>query len=311
MDLQKRFFGNVETVVRLGSATAPVSNWLARRQPVRWLLDRAVGLDPDRSLPTFRRETLRDWFDDRERAVAGAEHEVVLYPDLYTNYARVERGQAAVRVLEALGCRVHLADAPGSGRAPLSQGMVRTATERAEGVLAALRPHLEAGRDVVVIEPSDLAMFRRDYEQLLDAGDQEALAERSFELGEYVAGLVGNGADADGLADGDGAQVAYHSHCQQRTLDLEAPTVAVLGARGFDVTTSSVECCGMAGSFGYKTQYAELSRDVGEPLAEGFAGHDGALAASGTSCAEQLESLLGRAAVHPAELLDPADGRRT
>jgi iron-sulfur cluster protein len=311
MDLQKRFFGNVETVVRLGSATAPVSNWLARRRPVRWLLDRAVGLDPDRSLPTFRRETLRDWFSGRGSAVEEPVREVVLYPDLYTNYARVERGKGAVRVLEALGCRVHLSDAPESGRAPLSQGMVKTATERAEAVRDALRPHVGAGRDVVVIEPSDLAMIRRDYGKLLAEPDHQALAERTFEIGEYVAGLLGNGADADALADGDGASVAYHSHCQQRTLELEAPTVAVLEARGFDVATSSVECCGMAGSFGYKRQYAELSRDVGEPLAEGFADADGRLVASGTSCAEQLESLLGRAAVHPVELLDPTDGRRT
>jgi Fe-S oxidoreductase len=154
-------------------------------------------------------------------------------------------------------------------------------------------------------------MLRRDYEKLLPEADHRALAEGSYEVGEYVAGLLENGADADRLASGDGEAVAYHSHCQQRTLELEAPTVAVLEARGFDVETSSVECCGMAGSFGYKSQYAELSRDVGEPLAEGFAGYGGALAASGTSCAEQLESLLGRAAIHPVELLDPADGRRT
>jgi len=54
LDLQKRFFGNVETLARWGSAMAPVSNWLARRRPIRALLERIVGLDPDRSLPTFK-----------------------------------------------------------------------------------------------------------------------------------------------------------------------------------------------------------------------------------------------------------------
>ena len=306
MDLQKRFFGNVETFARLGSATAPVSNWVASLGPVRALLDRAVGLDPDRELPRFRRRTLRDWFAAREPGVRDPDREVAIYPDLYTNHVRVERGKAAVRVLEALGCRVRLADAGESGRAPLSQGMVRTATERAEAVRDDLARHVREDRAIVVLEPSDLAMFRTDYAKLLEPMDAEPIAEYTHAFGEYVAGLLERGADADALADGGGEPIAYHSHCQQRTLELEAPTVAVLEARGFAVRTSDVECCGMAGSFGYKSQYAELSRDVGEPLVEGFADHEGRLAASGTSCAEQLESLAGRPAVHPAELLDPA-----
>jgi iron-sulfur cluster protein len=309
LDLQKRFFGNIETLARWGSATAPLSNWLARRRPIRALLERAVGLDRDRTLPTFKRRTLRKWHADRQPGISDGGDEVVLYPDLYTNHVRVDRGRPAVRVLEALGCDVRLVEAPESGRAPLSQGMIETASEHAEAVWETLEPHVEAGRDVVVIEPSELAMFRSDYERLLPAAPAAALADASYEIGEYAVGRVEDGADPGALADGDGTAVAYHSHCQQRTHELEAPTVGLLESRGFSVDTSSVECCGMAGSFGYKQQYAELSRDVGEPLAEQFAGQDGRLAASGTSCAEQLEALLGRAAVHPIELLDPARDR--
>ena len=49
--------------------------------------------------------------------------------------------------------------------APLSQGMTSTATDHAEDVTAELGKHVDAGRDVVV-EPSDLAMFDREYERL-------------------------------------------------------------------------------------------------------------------------------------------------
>jgi len=211
-------------------------------------------------------------------------------------------------VLEALGCDVRLVDALESGRAPLSQGMIETATDHAEAVWDTLQPHVEAGRDVVVIEPSALAMFRSDYDRLLPSAAAEAIADAAFEIGEFLVRRVEDGADPGALAETDGAPVAYHSHCQQRTLDLEAPTVGLLKSRGFEVRTSSVECCGMAGSFGYKQQYAELSRDVGEPLADEFAGHAERLAASGTSCAEQLESMFGAPAVHPVELLDPGTG---
>ncbi|NHN40926.1 LUD domain-containing protein [Halorubellus sp. JP-L1] len=306
LDLQKRFFGNVDALARLGSAFAPVSNWIADTRPARAAMERVLGVDRRRDLPAFRRETLVDWFDARGGPAVPegeAARSAVLYPDTYTNHVTPERGKAAVRALEALDVHVRVPAVPGSGRAPLSQGMIETARSQAEAVSDALAPHVDAGRDVVVVEPSDLAMFAHDYERLLDADAADTLADASYEVCEYVYGRLDNGASADVLAELDG-DVAYHSHCQQRTLGLEAHTVAVLETLGATVQTSDVECCGMAGSFGYKEQYYDLSVDVGEPLAEDFADAT-QVVASGTSCVDQLESLLDRPAPHPIELVAP------
>ncbi|WP_254546865.1 LUD domain-containing protein [Halomarina pelagica] len=309
MDLGKRFFGNFGTVARLGSATAPLSNWVANAGPARALAERVLGIDRRRDLPRFERQTLRAWFDARGGAAvpAGdADREAVLYADPYTDHVQVDRGKAAVRVLEALGVHVRIPEVPESGRAPLSQGMVATAGERASEVYRSLVEHVDAGRDVVVIEPSDLAMFRQEYEKFLPEASFERLGEASYEVMEYVYGLLGEGADAGELADGRGEAVAYHSHCQQRTLGLDAYTEAVLDDLGFDVVTSSVECCGMAGSFGYKSEYYELSMDVGGDLQSEFAAHpDREIVASGTSCIEQLDALFDDGTRHPVELLDP------
>ncbi|EMA60212.1 LUD domain-containing protein [Halorubrum lipolyticum] len=309
VDPQKRLFGNFDTLAKLGSAFAPLSNWVAQAGPARSLMERTLGVDSRRELPRFERESLVDWFEARGPRVGPdeARRRVALYPDAYTNYVRTERGKAAVRVLEALDVRVDIPAAGESGRAPLSQGMVATAQSNAEAVYDALAPAVAAGRDVVVIEPSDLAMFNREYERLLEEDSYEALDGHSYEIMEYVYGLLENGADVDALPDGDGERVAYHSHCQQRTLDLEPYTTAVLEDAGFDVTTSDVECCGMAGSFGYKSEYYELSVDVGESLVDQFTTDDTAdrtVVASGTSCLEQLDALLTRRPAHPVRLLD-------
>ena len=307
--LQKRFFGNFATVAKLASATAPLSNWLARRGVSRWTMERLLGIDARRELPAFQRDTLVKWFRQRDGpTIDDPSRRAVLYPDLYTNHVQVERGKAAVRVLEALGVDVVVPKVAPSGRAPLSQGMIATARDEAERVADGLEPHIADGRDVVVVEPSDLAMFEREYERLLDADRQEAIAEGSYEVMEYVFGLLENGADADALVDGNGHRVAYHSHCQQRTLGLEGHTAAVLDRRGFDVLTSNVECCGMAGSFGYKSQYYDVAMAVGDDLRDQFTTADAAdrtVVASGTSCLEQLGSLLDRPATHPVELLAP------
>ncbi|MFD1588661.1 LUD domain-containing protein [Halorientalis brevis] len=311
MDRQKRFFGNVETVAKLGSLAPGLTNALASFGPMQSLLERLVGVDSRRALPDFADETLREWYGARGAQVTDPDRDVVLYPDLYTDYFDPDRGKAAVRVLETLGCRVHVPAIPESGRAPLSQGMIETAREQAEAVHGALVTHLDQGRDVVVIEPSDLAMFRSEYEHLLPERSFDRLADDSYELMEYVYGLLENGADADRLGDSENdAPIAYHSHCQQRTLGLDEYTTSVLDAAGYDVRTSTVECCGMAGSFGYKREYYEMSMDAGEALRDDLGDvTDELLVASGTSCQEQLDTLYERRVPHPIEVL--ASGERS
>ena len=308
VSLQKRFFGNFETAAKVGSAFAPVSNWAAQSSVSRNLMERFLGIDARRELPEFQRETLKDWFDARDSHVQNPTRTAVLYPDVYTNHVQVERGKAAVRTLEALGVDVVVPDVRSSGRAPLSQGMIATAEDHAHDVYAGLAEYIDEGRDIVVIEPSDLAMFESEYEKFLPQKSFERLSGQSFEVMEYVYGLLENGADADALATTDGEEVAYHSHCQQRTLGLEGHTEAVLSDLGYDVATSDVECCGMAGSFGYKSEYYELSMDVGSDLQGQFQTDETrnrTVVASGTSCLEQLDSLLRRPSRHPVELVAP------
>jgi L-lactate utilization protein LutB len=303
----KRFFGNFETVAKLGSATAPLSNAVASWGPVAGLMERLFGIDHRRTLPQFERETLVEWARNRTVATSGDERRVLLYPDVYTNYIDPGRGKAAVRTLEALDCKVTVPPVGGSGRAPLSQGMISTARSRAQGLYTDLEAHLDEERDIVVIEPSDLAMFRSEYEKLLPEAAHGRLADASYGVFEYVYGLLESGVEDGRLQRGDDTGVAYHSHCQQRTLGLEGYTVAVLERLGYDVVTSDVECCGMAGSFGYKSEYYDLSMDVGETLADQFdaVASERTVVASGTSCTEQLESLLSTPTCHPIRLLEP------
>nr|WP_228434635.1 LUD domain-containing protein [Natrarchaeobaculum aegyptiacum] len=322
LDPGKRFFGNIGTAARLASATAPVSNWIADAEPIRALLERTLGIDRRRNLPTFRRETLVDWFESRggteasryraERARKrfdevpdSLEREAVLYADVYTNHVDVDRGKAAVRTLEALGVPVQVPNLPESGRAPLSQGMIATADRQASRLYAAVAEDLDAGRDLVVIEPSDLAAFQREYERLLPERSFETLSENSYDLCAYVFGLLEHGADPSVLRNGSGEEpITYHSHCQQRTLGLEAQTVALLERCGYAPRTTEAECCGMAGSFGYKREYYEVSVDVGQRLTSEIDADD-PVVATGTSCGDQLESLLERPVPHPLEVLAP------
>lgn len=96
--------------------------------------------------------------------------------------------------------------------------------------------------------------------------------------------------------------MTYHAQCQARTLGLEPYTVAVLERLEYEVETTDVECCGMAGSFGYKADYYDLSVTVGESVVENLTTDP--VVASGASCVEQFDALSNTSPNHPVQLLN-------
>jgi iron-sulfur cluster protein len=338
--LQKLFFGRYDLAGKFSSPLASLVNAVNRLGVSRALLQRFVGLDRRRALPPFASPTLVAAAKRRARkksAVAGgsnaaaanstARHKAVLFADVFTNYGTPERGIAALDVLEAVGVDIFVSPTSPDGRAALSQGMIATATKQARRTAALLKKYLDEGRDIVVVEPSVLAMFRLDYRHLLpddDAGRKlyEALRAQTYDGAEYAWKCIReDGLDAAEIFPAArhplGARIFYHSHCQQKTIESQRavqsggsakPTEALLRAAGFDVATSQVECCGMAGSFGYKKDYYDLSQAVGEDLFQQVRrveedGGPRTLVVTGTSCQEQLRDGLERRVMHVMELL--------
>jgi iron-sulfur cluster protein len=319
VSLQKLFFGRFDLFGKIGSRLAWLANQLSRPSPSRALLEKLVGLDRRRTLPAFAGSTLVH--ASRRRMPRGtretqARANVVLFADIFTNYNSPARGLAVLRVLESLGIDVTVSESLPDGRAPFSQGMIATAAEQAQRTAAHLARSIEEGSVIVVVEPSVLAMFRLDYRHLLDGSRGQALFEKlrvnCFDAGEYVWDFVQkNRLDTAAAFPAPihprGMRVFFHSHCQQKTIGCAAPNEALLRAAGFDVVTSQVECCGMAGSFGYKKEFYDLSMAVGEDLFAQVrrADENGkrTLVASGTSCIEQLHAGLARPVFHPMELL--------
>ncbi len=62
LPLRNRLFGGIETLNRVGSKLAPISNWLAGSALNRWLMEAFTGIDRRRPLPQFAGETFEDWF---------------------------------------------------------------------------------------------------------------------------------------------------------------------------------------------------------------------------------------------------------
>jgi Fe-S oxidoreductase len=310
--LRERLFADVDALARLGSATAPLSNWLPKLPGARWLLSEMVGIAADRELPTFADETLLDWFDARggcRLPPSEADDQALLVPDTYTNYVYPAPGRAAVRALEALGVYVRVpGDLAPSGRAAFSTGHLDLARERAEANVAALSPRVADGWSVLFVEPSDAVMYQDEYRDLLDGPAVERVAANAHGVLEYVdVARLDEGAEFDA----PDQALAYHGHCNQKAIKTDHHAVGVLRRAGYRVEPLDATCCGMAGSFGYEAEHYGLSQAIGRLLFDAVDESDvDEVIVPGASCRTQLADRPGgRLPSHPVEKLAEALSR--
>ena len=98
-----------------------------------------------------------------------------------------------------------------------------------------------------------------------------------------------------------------HGHCYQKSLASTKPVITILSLpENYSVKELATGCCGMAGAFGFEKEHYKVSMKVGELVL--FTSirkttQETIIAASGTSCRQQIFDGTGRKAFHPIEIL--------
>jgi FAD/FMN-containing dehydrogenase/Fe-S oxidoreductase len=312
--LRARLFGHIATWSRLAGMAGPLVPLLnlgASLPPVRALLHRALGIHRDRPLPRFARTPFRRWWKRRGASSAPAPRgEAVLYDDTFVRYYHPEIGQAAVRVLEALGYAVTVIDRLGCcGRPLISKGQLHEAKRWAARNVEILAPYAERGVPIVGTEPSCLLSLRDEYPDLLRSTAARSVARQAFMLEEIVTHVAAEDpAVRERFAALDRAAL-LHGHCHQKALAGMEPTLGALALiPGLATSLVDSACCGMAGSFGFEAEHYEVSRAMGErTLFPAIAGApDADIVVTGVSCRQQIGHFTGRQPRHLAEVLAEA-----
>ncbi|MEE9241304.1 MAG: anaerobic glycerol-3-phosphate dehydrogenase subunit C, partial [bacterium] len=305
-----RLFAGVAAMNRLSKPFAPLVNWTFRNSFVRSLMDRFLGVDKRRTLSPLAEQTFEEWFRARSRPEGGSGRGKVLFlNDTFTNYNHPEIGKAAVRVLEAAGFEVALAEMGCCGRPHISNGLLREARGMAEENLMRLSGAVKEGTPIVGVEPSCLLTLRDEYPDLIVGEDTRRLADSVFLLEEFLVHLKEKGELDIRFRERPG-RALFHGHCHQKSLVGSAPSLEALGLiPGLEVEEIPSGCCGMAGSFGYEKEHYDISISIGElqlfpAIREG--GAEVRIIANGVSCRQQIAHGTGRQARHVVEYLAEA-----
>jgi Fe-S oxidoreductase len=303
--------GLIHVWARLASGAPRAVNALTHMPGLSALMKTLGGISTRRTIPRFADRTFVNWFRSRRASQtatieSGRHRDVLLWPDTFNNYFHPETAIAAVEVLESAGYRVVVPDGTMCcGRPLYDYGFLTYAKRLLRDVMRGLRPALDAGTPIVVLEPSCLAVFRDELVNLFPSNeDARRLSKQTFLLGELLH-AHGNGYHPPHLE----RPVMLHEHCHQKALVQTDDERALLQAMRADVEALDSGCCGMAGSFGFEADKFDVSMAVGELVllpAVRRATPDTLIVADGFSCREQIAHATGRRAVHLAEALQLA-----
>ena len=270
------------------------------------LLGRVVkslaGVSPMRTLPAFAAEPFTRVCRGRNRTEAGSgQATVVLYPDAYYDHFHPDVLHDALEVLERLGYAVLTpGHDPSAIRPLLHYGMLararRVLGREVRRLLALAGEHAM----VVMLEPSEVSVFRDDLHHLFPTWPQAAeLGERVLTFSEFL--------DQMGVAlphiEGE---ALLHTHCHHKAVLGRDSARRVLERMGLRVNEPEPGCCGMAGSFGYEAEHYALSMTIGgRNLFPAIRATDErtVLTAEGFSCLHQMHEGGGRQPMHMAQLV--------
>jgi Fe-S oxidoreductase len=301
-----KLFANIANLNRLGQLFAPLSNRLAGSSLNKWLLGK-IGIAPQRTMPTFARQTFSQWFAKRSPSPHAAEHgSVVLFHDTFMEYNYPEVGHAATQLLEAAGFKVELVARKCCGRPAISKGLLDQAREDARYNVDLLLPYAKAGTPIIGIEPSCILTLREDYLDLLPGPATELVSKEALTIAEFLHERHLRGELNLNFTDAP-KRLLLHGHCHQKALVGTAPSLAVLRLpTNYEVEEIQSGCCGMAGSFGYESEHYEVSMAIGgQRLFPAVQAADNSveIVADGISCRQQIQHATGRQARHVVEVL--------
>lgn len=310
--LSERLLGNTDWLGKIGSATAPVSNWVNKHPLLRQALEETLGIHRDRNLPVFHRQTFQKWYARRasrsEPSVTGGHGKVALFYTCSVNYHHPEIGQAAVQVLEKNRIEVIVPEQKCCGMPYLDAGDLNSALDHMEFNLKRLNEVVDRGYDIVIPGPTCSLMLKQEYPTLNHNLQAQRVPERCFDICEYLMKLHAEGKLDTRFVKGAG-RIAYHVPCHLRAQNIGYKSRDLMQLLP-DTQVQLIEhCSAHDGTWGAKKAFYQLSLNWAQKLFTQIEQAEPDVVASDCPLAGlQITKGTNRIPLHPIQIVAQAYG---
>ena len=269
--LRDMIMANTDIVGTFASSIAPVVNTAVALKPVQRIMDTVLKIDHHRMFPKYSGMKFETWH--RKHAAANQDKfkkHVSYFHGCYVNYNFPQLGQDLVKIMNAAGYGVDLLEKEKCcGVALISNGLIKQATKQARHNVRSLqRSIVQIGNPVISTSSTCTFTIRDEYPHLLgvkndDIRDQTELATR------FLYRLIDSGELTLVFKEDYKTRIAYHTACHMEKLGWSIYSTALLKMiPGLELVQLESQCCGIAGTFGFKKENYPTAQGVGKPLFE-------------------------------------------
>ncbi|SNY63334.1 anaerobic glycerol-3-phosphate dehydrogenase subunit GlpC [Enterobacter sp. CC120223-11] len=305
--LRDAILSHTDLMGTLSTPFAPVINATTGLKPVRRLLDAALKIDHRRQLPKYGTGTFRRWYRRVEKQQAQYAEQVAFFHGCYVNYNNPQLGKDLISVMNALGVGVQLLDKEKCCGVPLiANGFVDKARKQAQINTASLRKAV-VEKQLPAIATSSTCTFtlRDEYPHLLDIDNHDV--RDGIELATRWLWKQLDAGKTLPLRRMP-LRVVYHTPCHMEKMGWSIYTLEMLRQiPELEVIVLDSQCCGIAGTYGFKSENYATSQSIGAPLFAQIeeSGADLAITDCET-CKWQIEMSTSLRCEHPITLLAQA-----
>lgn len=288
---------------------SPVVNGVMKLGVTKSLMHGLLGVDKHRSFPKYSKQKFTTWFKRNAAAKQeGFKRFVSYFHGCYVNYNYPQLGKDFVTLMNACGYGVHMLEKEKCcGVALISNGFKSKATSQARTNIASVRKAAANGENVLTTSSTCTFTIRDEYNNVL--GLQCKDMQQSVLLTvKWLYDKIEAGEIKLAFKPGYKRRIAYHTPCHMNKLGWSIYSIELLKMiPGLQLHVLEQNCCGIAGTFGFKKENYAYTQKIGSALFNSIKEvNPDAVATDCETCKWQIEMSTGYQVINPISVLAEA-----
>ena len=266
--LRDFILANTDLMGTVASTMAPVVNFTLGLKPVKAVMDGVLAVDHHRTFPKYSGQKFETWF--KRYALKKQEEytkKVSYFHGCYANYNYPKLAKDFVKIMNAIGYGVNLLEKEKCcGVALISNGFKDQAVKQAELNLGSIRKAVGRGEPVLTTSSTFTFTMGDEYAHILELDNSDVRSSIALAT-KFIFELVDAGKVKLVFKEDYRKKIAYHTPCHMEKLGWAIYSTSLMRMiPGVDFHMLDSQCCGIAGTYGFKKEHYNDSQNIGAPV---------------------------------------------
>lgn len=305
--LRDRMLAETDVMGTVASAFAPIVNPVLKSGIAKMSLD-VFGVDKHRTFPAYSSRKFSTILKKIEPQQREYPKHVAYYHGCYVNYNNPALGEDLVKILNAVGYGVlPLEKQKCCGVAKIANKLIDRARHDAKINLRSMRKAAAEGLPILSTSSTCVFTIRDEYPHLLGLENDDVRSDIMLAT-VFLSRKISEGEIKLVFREDYRKRISYHTPCHMQKLGWAAYSIGLLKMiPGVEFAPLPSQCCGIAGTYGFKKEMYDYSQKIGAGLFEAIEeAHPDVVATDCETCKWQIEMSTGTKVENPISIIAEA-----